>query len=352
MALIIPLGLIVLLAGAAGWGIPPGRRDGRSIRTHKQTVGTIERIVGSVDSESGDASNHVRLVDEEQQNPRSSGVAQSAELAASAHVGRIAAPARIVSVGTTGVSVGTTGVSVGSRPDAGPDERGGEPAPAAPKQKVTHVETPLAPLHMKRSNRWGAVPPAAAGIVILVAAIVVAVGVARSPSTQATGKLHATAINGPGAASGSSAANRPNQSSAGSRGSGASGSGASGSGRSAGAGSSASSNVTASTTTLPAVSAATATTTGYQYDVASKVVSATLTITGACWLAVRDGSAAGPTLFEATLGAGMVKTFTSSGSGLWLRIGAPGAAQLQLSGESVTLPPGGPYDITVTSSIG
>ena len=345
MALIIPLGLIALLAGAAGWGIPPGRRDGRSIRTHKQTVGTIERIVGSLDSESGDASNHVRLVDDEQQKPKSSGPVPDAEPVASAHVGRIAAPARIVSVGT-GMSVGTgasvgTGVGVGMGAGVALEESDAEPAAVAPKQKA-HVESRLAPLHLKRSNRWGAAPPAAAGVAVLVAAIVVAVGVARSPSPQATGKLPATAINGPGAASGSSAANRPNQSGIGSR----------GSGGSAGVGSSASNNVAASTTTLPVVSAATSTASGYQYDVAAKVVSATLTITGACWLAVRDGSVTGPTLFEATLGAGTVKTFTSSGSGLWLRIGAPGAAQLQLSGESVTLPPGGPYDITVTASLG
>ncbi len=337
MALIIPLGLIALLAGAAGWGIPPGRRDGRSIRTHKQTVGTIERIVGRVDSESGDASNHVRLVDEEQQKPRSPGPAQDAETAASANVGRIAAPARIVSVGQR------AGVAL--------EESDGEPAPAAPKRKA-HVESPLAPLHSMRSNRWGAVPAAAAGVAVLVAAIVVAVGVARSPSPQATGKLPATAINGPRAAPGGSAGNNPNQSSAGSPRSGASKAGASGSGRSAGAGSSSPNNVAASTTTLPVVSAATLTASGYHYDVAAKVVSATLTITGTCWLAVRDGSAVGPTLFEATLGAGTVKTFTSSASGLWLRIGAPGAAQLQLSGESVTLPAGGPYDITVTPSFG
>ncbi len=336
MALIIPLGLIALLAGAAGWGITPGRRDGRSIRTHKQTVGTIERIVGSVDSEAGDASNHVRLVDDQKEIPTSSGPAPNAELAGGAQVGQSAGDGGGADVG---FSPGR-----GPRPNARLKESEGDPA--APKHKA-RVASPLAPLHLRRSNRWGAVPPAAAGVAVLVAAIVVAVGVARSRSPQPTGKLPATAIDRPGAASGSSGANQPSRSGAAKP-----GSGNSGSGRSAGAGSSVSSNVTASTTTLPAVSAATSTASGYQYDVAAKVVSATLTMTGACWLAVRDGSAAGPTLFEATLSAGTVKTFTSSGAGLWLRIGAPGAARLQLSGENVALPPGGPYDITVTSASG
>jgi len=71
---------------------------------------------------------------------------------------------------------------------------------------------------------------------------------------------------------------------------------------------------------------------------------------GPCWLSIRRDSAAGPTLFEATLETGQVLRYTLARARpqLWLRIGAPWNLELSLNGRSATVAQGGPGNVLVT----
>ena len=73
---------------------------------------------------------------------------------------------------------------------------------------------------------------------------------------------------------------------------------------------------------------------------------------GLCWLLIRAQSAAGPVLYEGTLGADRTLRYTLAAARpqLWLRIGAPWNLQLSLNGKRATALPRRPGNILVTRS--
>ena len=317
MTFIIAFGLLALVGVAGVWAWGSRGRDDRSMKTHKETVGTIERIVGRSGVEAGDAANHVRLVGDRPRHSRGDHVAGKRPpepLPAKAQeAARTRRPADKPQRAT---------VPSGTVP-SGPVSSGPVPSgPVPPEEDSEPLDEGSPParraVHARSQGRVGALIPAAAGAVVVVAAIVVALTVA-APSSK-PGGAPVTSSKGP-APKGSAVAPL----------------------------------TSAPTTTTPSptttvVGAVTQTASGYQYQVAGTDVSAVLSASGPCWLEVRGGSASGPALFEATLTPGSTKSFSSPG-GLWLRLGAPGSVRLSLQGSDVVLPPvGGPYDITVITS--
>ncbi|MGC8512743.1 MAG: DUF4115 domain-containing protein [Acidimicrobiales bacterium] len=307
MTFIIAFGLLALVGVVGVWAWGSRGRDDRSMKTHKETVGTIERIVGRSGVEAGDAANHVRLVGDRPRHSRGDHVAGKRPPEPLPAKVQEAARTRRPADKPQRATVPSGPVPSGPVPPVEDSEPFGEGSPPARRA-----------VHARSQGRVGALIPAAAGAVVVVAAIVVALTVA-SPSSK-PGGAPVTSSKGP-APKGSAVAPLA--------------------------------SVPTTTTPSPTttvVGAVAQTASGYQYQVAGTDVSAVLSASGPCWLEVRGGSASGPALFEATLTSGSTKSFSSPG-GLWLRLGAPGSVRLSLQGSDVVLPPvGGPYDITVITS--
>ncbi len=299
MTLIIALGFVAVVGVIGAWVWGSRGRDDRSMKTHKVTVGTIERIVGRRDVEAGDAANHVRLVGDRPRHSRGDHVAGKRP------AGR--PPATVQQAAKT-------------RQPADPPRQAPVPPSLVPLVEDSEPSDEGAPtrraVHARSQGRVGALVPAAAGAVVVVTAVVVALTVA-SPSSK------------PGSPPAASSTGRTPQGPAG------------------GVPLTSAPPTSAPASTTTAVGAVTQTASGYQYQVAGTEVSAVLSASGPCWLEVRGGSASGPALFEATLTSGSTKSFSSPG-GLWLRLGAPRSVRLSLQGHDVALPGvGGPYNITV-----
>ena len=312
MTLVIAFGLVVLAAVIGVWLLGTRGRDDRSMKTHKQTVGTIERIVGRSGVDAGDPSNHVRLVGDRPKHSRGDHVAG----------GRypVGLSVNVEDAGTARKPTDATRPAV-----VPPAEVPVDVARPEVDSEMLDQSSPPAwrPIHARSRGRVAALIPAAAGAGVVIAAIVVGATVVSSSSKPAARPVVPSSVpTARGGVGGASATSAPS---------------------------------TTTTTTTPSptttvVGAVTQTAAGYEYQVAGKVVSAVLSTSGSCWVEVRDGSANGPAVFEATLTSGSTKTFSAPG-GLWLRLGAPRSVQLSLQGQSVALPAvGGPYDITVVPS--
>ena len=308
MTLIIAFGLVALAGLIGAWLLGSRGRDDRSMKTHKETVGTIERIVGRSVVDAGDAANHVRLLGDESRHSSDDQVGGKRDAEGK--------PVEVHQAAKTRHSVVIPGL--GTVPPVTVPPVTVPPAEALERFDVGSPPTQRA-VHARSQGRLRGLIPAAAGAVVVISAIVVGATVV-SPSSKPGGT---PAVSSTGPAPTAAVGVAPLTSVP-------------------------STATPAPTTTV--VGAATQTAAGYQYQVAGKAVSAVLSVSGSCWLEVRDGSANGPAVFEATLTPGSTKTFSASG-GLWLRLGAPRSVQLSLQGHNVTLPGvGGPYDITVVTS--
>jgi hypothetical protein len=93
------------------------------------------------------------------------------------------------------------------------------------------------------------------------------------------------------------------------------------------------------------------TTAGYAVTATPAVV--TLVAKAPCWIQVRPHDPNTAAIFEATLPADARRTF-SDPSGLWIRLGNPGAVTIVVNGVSIDLPAGGhgsaPFDVLVRTS--
>jgi len=87
------------------------------------------------------------------------------------------------------------------------------------------------------------------------------------------------------------------------------------------------------------------------YTASSHTVLLNLAVTRApCWIELRSSSVNGPTVFQGILQPGAVHRFQAVG-GLWLRLGNPAGVAVQLDGQPVNLPKApSPYNVSVTSS--
>ena len=308
MTLIIAFGLVALAGLIGAWLLGSRGRDDRSMKTHKETVGTIERIVGRSVVDAGDAANHVRLLGDESRHSSDDHVGGKRDAEGK--------PVEVHQAVKTRHSVVIPGL--GTVPPVTVPPVTVPPAEALERFDVGSPPTQRA-VHARSQGRLRGLIPAAAGAVVVISAIVVGATIV-SPSSKPGGT---PAVSSTGPAPTAAVGVAPLTSVP-------------------------STATPAPTTTV--VGAATQTAAGYQYQVAGKAVSAVLSVSGSCWLEVRDGSANGPAVFEATLTPGSTKTFSASG-GLWLRLGAPRSVQLSLQGHNVALPGvGGPYDITVVTS--
>ena len=94
---------------------------------------------------------------------------------------------------------------------------------------------------------------------------------------------------------------------------------------------------TVATTVAPAL-VATSTNSAYAtYTANVTSLDVSFAASGACWVELRSGSAAGPVLYEGTLPAGAAQVFHAVGS-VWLRIGDPVRLKLTIDGAPVALP--------------
>jgi len=313
VTLIIAFGLVALAGLIGAWLLGSRGRDDRSMKTHKETVGTIERIVGRSVVDAGDAANHVRLLGDESRHSSDDQVGGKRDAEGK--------PVEVHQAVKTRHSVVIPGL--GTVPPVTVPPVTVPPVTVPPAEALERFDVGSPPtqraVHARSQGRLRGLIPAAAGAVVVISAIVVGATVV-SPSSKPGGT---PAVSSTGPAPTAAVGVAPLTSVP-------------------------STATPAPTTTV--VGAATQTAAGYQYQVAGKAVSAVLSVSGSCWLEVRDGSANGPAVFEATLTSGSTKTFSASG-GLWLRLGAPRSVQLSLQGHNVTLPGvGGPYDITVVTS--